>query len=424
MTYFLFFFYLLSGAILLHLFIRRNIFPFTIYHTLSVFLFKVFMGCLYGWVFLHYYGGDDTWNFFIESKEETDFFLQHPLRFFHVFSPAYSLEVTGYQGWNALTFYIIHFERWFMIKGLALLNLLSGKNYYVDVVLFECIMVSGPLLLFKLMAREFPQRTGMNFLLIFFVPTIVFWCSGIRAEALLLLSMALMIYNGMVYAHNRNGWSMAGILTGMMLLLLLRYQYLVFFIPAYGAFMHSILKKKTGAVFFTRLYLVCILVFVSSLYLPPAWQFSRPLQQAQQKFFVLKGNTRYALDSLKPGPVSFLKIMPEAIANSSLRPWPWEGKGLLQSVSAMEVLLLVAGLLYSISGPGRKEQVSHPLYWLFLFYGVSQLIGIGYIVPFPGAIVRYRSIPYLLLLLFFYAGNPLVQRKLNTWIFKIHYNKP
>ncbi len=71
LTYFLFFFYLVSGTILLHIIIRQKIFPFTIYHTTAIVFFKVFMGCLYGWVFLHYYNGDDTWNYFNESKEET-----------------------------------------------------------------------------------------------------------------------------------------------------------------------------------------------------------------------------------------------------------------------------------------------------------------------------------------------------------------
>ncbi len=69
LTYFLFFFYLFTGTILLHIIIRRKIFPFyNLSYNSSVLIFKCSMGCLYGWVFLHFYGGDDTWNYFIESK--------------------------------------------------------------------------------------------------------------------------------------------------------------------------------------------------------------------------------------------------------------------------------------------------------------------------------------------------------------------
>jgi hypothetical protein len=420
LTYFLFFFYLVSGTILLHIIIRRKIFPFTIYHTTAIVFFKIFMGCLYGWVFFHYYNGDDTWNYFNESKEETSLLMQHPLRFFHPFSPTYALHLKGYHGWDAFVFYVNDFERLFMIKGLAILNLLSGKNYYTDVLLFEFLIIGGPLLLFKLLAREFPGRTGMYFLLVFFIPSVIFWCSGIRAEGLLLFFIVLMLYNGQAYARKAGLWPALGCLAGFLGLLLIRYQFLLIFLPACLADWISLKKQETSPRYFNRIYFIGLLIFGISLFLPPARQLSRPLRQAQESFFLLKGNTQYKLDSLKPGPVSFISIFPQATANTFLRPYPWEGKSLLQSLSSVDVIFLITGLFFFIVSPNRKQQVSHPLYWLFLFYGISQLITIGYAVPFPGAIVRYRSISFFFLILFLYAGNPLLQQKLRYWIFKLH----
>jgi hypothetical protein len=420
LTYFLFFFYLFFGTIGLHFIIRWKFFPFTIYHTASIVLFKVWMGCFYGWLFLHYYGGDDTWNYFNESIAQTHLLLRHPGQFFREFGPSLSLQVTGYHGWDAILFYISHFERWFMIKGLAILNLLSGKNYYIDTLLFEFLVIPGPLLLFKLMARLFPLKTGMNFLLIFFIPSVTFWCSGIRAEALLLLSIAALIYNGQAHARKPGVRSVAGIVIGFLGLLLIRYQFLVVFLPAFGAYIIS-LKKKTGSpVYFIRIYGVVCLVFLASLFLATPFQLSAPVREAQQGFFRLHGNTRYSLDSLEPGPVSFLKIFPQAAANSLLRPYPWEGKNGLQSFSSVDVLFMITGVLFFWLSHRRNEQITHPVYWLFLFYALSQLLAIGYTVPFPGAIVRYRAIPFLMLVLFLYAGNPLLQQKLRYRFFKLH----
>jgi hypothetical protein len=420
LTYFLFFFYLFSGTILLHIIIRRKIFPFTIYHTSAIVLFKVFMGCLYGWVFLHYYHGDDTWNYFNESKDETTALMQHPLRFFHPFSPVYALQIKGFHVWDAFVFYIDDFERLFIIKGLAILNLLTGKSYYTDLVLFEFLVIGGPLLLFKLLSREFPRRTGMNFLLVFFIPSVIFWCSGIRAEALLLFFLILMIYNGQAYTRKAGIRPALGCLAGFLGLLLIRYQFLLIFLPAFLAYWISTKKRETSPKYFNRIYFILLLIFGLSLFLPPARQLSRPLRQAQESFFLLKGNTQYKLDSLKPGPLSFISILPQATANTFFRPYPWEGKSLLQSVSSVEVIFLIAGFLFFTVSPKRKHQISHPLYWLFLFYSITQLITIGYTVPFPGAIVRYRSISFLLLVLFLYAGNPLLQQKLRYRIFKLH----
>ncbi|HEV3224105.1 MAG TPA: hypothetical protein VGZ90_14555 [Puia sp.] len=420
LTYFLFFIYLFSGTILLHIIIRRYIFPFSIYHTMAILFFKIFMGCLYGWVFLHYYGGDDTWNYFNESKVETGILIRHPLQFINEFLPSYSLKATDYHYGKAILFYIDHFERWFLIKGLAFLNLLSGKNYYINVLWFEFLTIPGPLLLFKLLTKEFPLRSGMNFLLVFFIPSVIFWCSGIRAEGLLLLFMVLMIYNGKAYARKPGIMRALGILAGFTGLLLLRYQFLLVFLPAFLAYSASLGNKESSPLYFNRIYIMAALIFLASLFLPPAFQLSRPVQNAQESFFRLVGNTRYQLDSLKPGPLNFIKVLPQAAANSILRPYPWEGKNLLQSISSVDVLFLIAGLIYFFASPRYKEQINHPVFWLFLFYALSQLIGIGLAVPFPGAIVRYRSIAFLLLALFLYAGNPHMQQKLRYWIFNLH----
>ncbi len=156
LIYFLFIFYLVAGTLMLHLIVRRKIFPFSIYHTAAAVLFKVLLGCLYGYIFLHYYGGDDTWDFFNESRADTDVLLKHPLQFFQEFLPSFSMKIMHGHGWNALVFYIAHFEKWFMVKSLAILNLFSGKHYYIDLLLFDLITIAGSFLLFKLLVPRFP----------------------------------------------------------------------------------------------------------------------------------------------------------------------------------------------------------------------------------------------------------------------------
>jgi hypothetical protein len=420
-TYFLFLLYLIFGTLLLHWVLRRNRFPFRLYHTSAVVLFKVLMGILYGYIFLHYYGGDDTWEYFSKSKLQTDILLTHPGSFIKEFLPRYSLQAT-HSGWEALRYYVYHFEPWFMLKFLAVLNLFSGKNYYIDVLLFDLLTVAGPLLLFKMLANRFPEKSGMYYLLIFFIPSVSFWCSGIRAESLILLCIAAAIYNGKAYAQGPNGKNAAGIGLAFLGFLFFRIQYLIMFLPAFIAFLYSVGKKRTGPVSFSRIYIVLLLIFTTSLFLPPALQLSRPLIHAQQGFFVLKGNTRYNLDSLHAGPVSFMRILPQATANSIFRPYPWEGRGLLQSLSSIESIFLIAGFFFFILS-GRTKKMNDALLWLFLFYALPQLIAIGYTVPFPGAIVRYRTIPFLLLFLFFFSADNLLQQKLTQGIFPKNIKK-
>ena len=423
LTYFLFIFYLVTGTVMLHLIVKRKVFPFSIFHTSAAVLFKVLLGCLYGYIFLHYYGGDDTWDYFNESKADTDILIKHPVQFFQEFLPSFSMKITHGHVRDAVIFYIVHFEKWFMVKSLAILNLFSGKHYYIDLLFFDLLTIAGSFLLFKLLVSRFPKRAGLYYLLVFFIPSVSFWCSGIRAESLLLLFITLALYNGKAYAQ-RPGWkSAAGIIMALTGFLLLRIQYLALFLPAFLAYLLSIRKKRAGPQYFSRIYLIGLLIFIGSLFLPPDYSLARPIIHSQQAFFELHGNTRYRLDSLKSQPLSFLKLLPQAVANSSLRPYPWEGKGLLQSLSSIESLFLFAALLFFLLSDRKKQMKPDPLLWLFLFFGIILLIAIGYTVPFPGAIVRYRCIPLLFIFLYLFSVDGLLHQKLNAILFRNTLNK-
>jgi hypothetical protein len=418
-AYILFPFYLFLGSYLLHVFIRRNIYPFSIYHTTSIFIFKVFMGCVYGYVFMHYYGGDDTWKFFNDSKRSTDLLLTNPGQFFLDFTLSGNMSASN-SIFHNISQYVYYFEGLFIDKLLAILNLLSGKNYYVDVLLFELLMIPGPLLLFKILTSDFPRKTGIFFLLIFFIPSVIFWNSGIRAEAFIFLFITLAIYNGQAYMRKASWKALTGILAGLFGFLLFRFQYLLVFLPAFIAYLISLRKRTGKAYYFIQIYLIVGFIFIISLFLPVQFQLTQPIIKSQQSFFILTANTRYALDSLKPGPVSFFKVLPGAFANTILRPYPWEGKSILQSLSSVDVLIILAGLVHFLVWRERRKEISHPIFWLFLFYALSQTLLIGFSVPFPGAIVRYRSILFLFIILFLYSGNPYLDQKIRYRIFKIH----
>ncbi|HEV3251265.1 MAG TPA: hypothetical protein VGZ71_09965, partial [Puia sp.] len=144
-----------------------------------------------------------------------------------------------------------------------------------------------------------------------------------------------------------------------------------------------------------------LLIFLGSLYISPEKNLSGPLISRQQEFLKLHGNTRFRLDSLKPSIPSFIKTAPQAFENAFLRPYLWEAKGPLQILSALETMGFWALVLLLITYPENdwKKILLHPLLMVFLFYGASQILLIGYIVPFPGAIVRYKSIPELFLVI-------------------------
>ena len=110
---------------------------------------KILSGILYGYIFLVLYKGDDTWYFHNGSLEEKEKLLNHPFQFFADFNPipAFERNESFAQGWY---YYLSDLEFWLLSKPMAIVNLISHGNYYVNLVFFNFIVFWGQLWLFQL----------------------------------------------------------------------------------------------------------------------------------------------------------------------------------------------------------------------------------------------------------------------------------
>jgi hypothetical protein len=365
----------------------------------AIFGFKVLLGCLYGYIFLHYYGGDDTWGFFKDSIAEYQKLIHHPLQFINDLSP-FKENYTRSNFFHGLQLYLSDFEYWTMVKLLALCNLFSQGNYYIDVLFFDFMIFWGPFLLFKLLLSYFPSKKTILIVVLFFIPSVGFWLSGIRAEGLLLLFIALSVYYAAKWVTGRRIVSAIWSVAGLWGILAFRGMYLLAFVPAFLSWLFTIRGKQRPLVVFTFVYLLAAVVFFGTSLVSSKNNLPSAIVSRQREFLSLHGKTVFKLDSLQPSVVSFLHTAPQAFLNGFLRPFIWEAKGILQILSALEVYIfwLVTALFFIFPEKNWKTVVDHPLILLFIFYGCSLILFIGLVVPFPGAIVRYKAIPELLLL--------------------------
>jgi hypothetical protein len=365
-----------------------------------IFSFKVLLGCLYGYVFLKYYGGDDTWMFYRDSLTEYQKLIHQPGGFFKDFFPGSSFG-PGVEFWQGWRHYLEDLEYWLMLKMLAIFNIFSLGNYYIDALFFDFVVLWGPVLLFKLLLSFFSGKKNTLIVCLFFLPSVVFWSSGIRAEGLLVLFIGLILYYTYQWYLKKGIWRFCWIFAGFSGFLIFRGQYLLAFLLPFFSWILTMRNSPKAFYGFVVSYLSVLLIFLGSLYISPEKNLSGPLISRQQEFLKLHGNTRFRLDSLKPSIPSFIKTAPQAFENAFLRPYLWEAKGPLQILSALETMGFWALVLLLLTYPENdwKKILLHPLLMVFLFYGASQILLIGYIVPFPGAIVRYKSIPELFLVI-------------------------
>ena len=379
---------------------------------------------LYGYLFMRFYGGDDTWQFHTLSLVEYNKLLHHPLQFirdtFTETGGSFSLDAaysTTNSFWN-------DFEEVIFIRMLVLFDVLSFGNYYVNVVLFCFVIYLGHLLLYKLMAGYQPEAT--NFLLagIFFYPVVLFWVSGIRKEGLLLLGMATVLYY-FDKLMQRKGRFITNILVcgaALVMLWLIRNMVVLCLAPALLAWF---LRSRTGLrslVVYPVVYGLCFCLFFFGDLVPHVPDMAQKLADRQHSFNELQGNTRLSLDSLDSTPFSYIRVLPQALNHGFFQPYLWQSKSPLHLVSALDVFLFFGfgAFCFYCRKKDWKHIIRSPLVMTCLLTALAGYLIVGYTIPFPGAFVRYKSIFEILFISCFaaIAGNSGLSNIRNIYILK------
>lgn len=362
--------------------------------------FKVLMGCLYGYIFQRFYGGDDTWLLHQGSLQEYDKLIHNPAQFFADLDPTASFRRNN--GFMAGWYYLLSdLEFWIITKPLAVFNMLSRGNYYINVVFFNLLTFWGQYLIYKLFAVHFPNRKTLIFFISFLLPPISFWLSGIRPDAWIMMSIALALYYFHAWLYGKKTTHFLLFMAGIAGLIIFRSPVLLILAPGLLAWLIAHKSRRPALPVFAVVYGLSIALFFASAYFSPGTNMLTYVVHRQQEFLQLKGNTVYQLNALEPTPESFITTFPQAFVNTFLRPTLWDARGALQWMEAISTtltwLLLVLALVAPAGGNDAWKKSS--IIWLSVFFAVCLYLFIGYTVPFPGAIARYKVIPQLLMLL-------------------------
>ena len=308
----------------LHNITRRDR-PYLSSRQLSVsFVVKIIFGMAYGYLFMRFYGGDDTWKYHTLSLTEYQKLLHHPLQFLHdtlsETGGSFSLDA-AYSTTNS---FWSDFEEVLFIRLLVLFDVLSFGSYYVNVVLFCFIAYLGHLLLFRLLVIHAPRSASFLRAGIFYYPVVLFWLSGIRKEGLLLLGMAtvLFYFNRLMQQNTRILKPLLLCVTGLLLLWLIRNLVVLCLAPALlacGLHQRGHVRARFA---YPLVYLLCAGLFFSGHLLPRFPDMAQKLVDRQYSFLALQGNTRLPLDSLHASFSSYAKVLPQALNHSFFSTHP------------------------------------------------------------------------------------------------------
>ena len=357
-------------------------------------------GILYGWVGI-YYGETammvDTWAYHYSGLQEYKLLYTHPSEYFtnffsNPFEGGYLRFLSGHDSfWNELKAKSI-------VKLVSIFDIFSFGNYYTNVIFYSFLTLFGPFCMYKVMKDVFPGKNIQVTIAIFFIPSFIYWTSGIHKEGLIFTGISIIVYSFYFLLKEKrfNYRRVTYILLGLFLLTLLRNFLLVIIIPALIAWFIAARFQKPPLKTFTYTYIFFAVIFFLAKYISPRFDFPNIVVSKQREFLDMYGGSMVPVEELNPSTWGFIKAIPQALSLSTLRPYPGDIQHILSLAAAIEIdfilLLFVLFLFYR-----QPTHINKPFIYFCLFFSFTTLLSIGYTVNFIGAIVRYRSIllPFL-----------------------------
>ena len=358
-------------------------------------------GIFYGWIGVYY--GDmaqmlDTWAYHVQGLEEHKLLMTHPWDF--VSSLFHNSYKEGYSN------FLLSKNSWwndvkanFFIKVMAIFDVFSFGNYYVNVIFYSFISLFGPMAIYKVMKDVFPAQKIPVLLATFLLPSFLYWTSGLHKEGLIFLGLSLMIYH-FYFGIKEKRFSIYRILLillGFALVIILRNFLILALLPPLFAWVLCSKLKFNPFLIYITVSVFFLILFFTIKYLVPGLDLPQSVVTKQKEFINLQGHSSVTVNELQPNFVSFLVNAPQAFSLAALRPYPSDVRHLLSLAAATEIGTILLFFFVFLFWRRSGTEFS-PVLLFCLFFSIAVLFMIGYSVNNLGAIVRYRSIvfPFLL----------------------------
>lgn len=390
------------GICLLYLALRQRSIP----HLPKPWLLLGFgLKCLAGWALGHYYYGvalADTWYYHESALAEYDLLLHHPGRFLvkDIFTHGYNHSVfthfldSGNSFFNDL-------QQNLLIKLLAIFNLISGGNYWVNVVLYNALFFSGWLALYRFCTQAVGIGTYGAALLLFCYPPLLWWGSGILKDGWCIALTGHLLYG----VHRMAGKAAKprawlGWVAMLILLFLLRPFWAMLLGPLALLYLATHRYAWRPVLVFPGAVLLGYVLYLCSSLLPPAVQLTQKLANRRAEFALLHTQTPLPPLAIDGRAITHIQASIPALGHALLQPLkPLSGQGFLHWGALVLVYLSAALWVLALYALWRRRQrwgaAHHLLFWLAL----ANLLVIGLTVPNLGAIVRYKALYETLILL-------------------------
>jgi len=160
-------------------------------------LAKIVGAIALGLVYFFYYDGGDTTNYFESAKAYDNLFFKNQEDFWwgwlgdaRGYDYYFFDENTGYSA-----YYQINTTSFFVVRLLIPIVALAFKSYFASAVLTACITYTGVWKLYQTFLQEFPTLKRELAIAVLFIPSCIFWGSGLMKDSFTLSAVGWFTYS-------------------------------------------------------------------------------------------------------------------------------------------------------------------------------------------------------------------------------------
>ena len=302
-------------------------------------------------------------------------------------------------------------SNYFIARMVAILSFVTFGSYSCITLIFSMISFSGVWRLYKFFYEQYPHLHKKLAIAIIYLPTFVFWSSGILKDPICTGMMGWLtyaLYNLLIKKQGLIKNSFIVILSAVILGTIKLYI-LVSYLPFLLLFMvlHYVLTAKH---FVTKalIFVAIVIIGVFGIYLLTGKlkeemgglaldKLTESVKTTQDNFLNIsdQAESSFSLGVTFDGSTtSLVKIAPAAITATLFRPYLWESKKISTLLSSMESLVLMLFTIYVFfkAGPFRFAGgiIKDPMILYCFCFSILFALFVGATTLNFGTLVRYK----------------------------------
>lgn len=380
---------------------------------------KIFGALMLGFVYQFYYSGGDTYNYHTHGSRivwealTSDFTTGIKL---WLGEPGAYPEVYFYA--QRIPFY---FDKSFFIVRIAgFFDLFTFSTYSATAVFFALFGFAGAWAFFVTFYKQFPHLHKWIAISILFIPSVIFWGSGILKDTITLSALGLLTFtiHKVLIQKEFKVFNILILLFSAWVIIKVKMYIILCFLPAAFFWVYARQLFSVGS-FITRVLVAPLLIpFV----LIGAYYGIAKISEADEKYSLnaiantakitaydiryytgKDAGSGYSLGELDGSMSSMLKLAPAAVNVSLFRPYFWEVRNPLMLLSALESLTFLLVTIFLLVKYTRAffNALTDPNILFCLVFSLVFAFGVGVSTYNFGTLARYKIplLPYYALAL-------------------------